>query len=195
MPKVVEPGERWGIYARTVVTSSTIDKILGRTEETSEKIAVIFVQIVENYDTIGNPVLVQRNWHRIDVRSTTIGATCGRIIEIYDTIARTVATTAVTCDPIGAAEGTAVASRVFDTIEPRQASLYDRRTVVLIMSSDFLILPLMEVSVKSGEGQQNLRTTLPEKQVYLLETQTRGKAKAEAKIGASYFLNEGLPTT
>ncbi|MFZ1672308.1 MAG: site-specific DNA-methyltransferase, partial [Nitrospira sp.] len=31
-------------------------------------------------------------------------------------------------------------------------SVYDRRVFVLILSSDFLILPRMEVSVKSGEG-------------------------------------------
>ena len=139
MPKVVELEERWGIYARTDVTSSTIDKILGRIEETSEKIAGTCVKIVENYDTIGNPVLVQRNWHRGDVRSTTIGATYGRTIEICDTIARTVATTAVTCGPIGAAEGTAAAKRGLDTTKPAEAdasagSTYIKRYREQVMS-------------------------------------------------------------
>lgn len=139
MPKVVELEERWGIYARTVVTSSTIDKILGRIEETSEKIAGTCVKIVEHYDTIGSPMLVQKNWHRVDVRSTTIGATYGRTIEICDTIARTVATTAVTCDPIGAAEGTAAAKHSLNTTEPAEAdasagSSYIKRDRKQVMS-------------------------------------------------------------
>lgn len=122
MPKVVELEERWGIYARTDVTSSTIDKILGRIEETSEKIAGTCVKIVEHYDTIGSPMLVQKNWHRVDVRSTTIGATYGRTIEICDTIDRINAMTAGTCDAIWAAEATAAASQSVNTSEPAEDS-------------------------------------------------------------------------
>jgi hypothetical protein len=33
------------------------------------------------------------------------------------------------------------------------ASVYDRRVFVLMLPSDFIILLLLEVSVKSGEGQ------------------------------------------
>ncbi len=115
MPKVVELEERWGIYARTVVTSSTIDKILGRTEETSEKIAGTCVKIVENCEATDTPELTRKNLRKIDVIYAMIGATCVRTIEICDTIVRTDAMTAVTCGAIWAAEDTAAASRGLDT--------------------------------------------------------------------------------
>jgi hypothetical protein len=79
---VVELEERWGIYARADVTSSTIDKILGRTEETSEKIAVIFVKIGKNCDTTNSPALVQENWRKIGMTCVKIVETFERIIEI-----------------------------------------------------------------------------------------------------------------
>ncbi len=42
-------------------------------------------------------------------------------------------------------------SRTHRTASSLNASGYDRRVVVLILSSDFLILPLRKVSVKSGK--------------------------------------------
>ena len=48
-------------------------------------------------------------------------------------------------------------SRTNRTASSLNVSVYDRRVFVLIMSSDFIILPLMEVSVKSGEGQASIK--------------------------------------
>jgi hypothetical protein len=36
-------------------------------------------------------------------------------------------------------------------------SVYDRRVLVLMLSSNFIILPLREVSVKLGEGHTSCR--------------------------------------
>jgi hypothetical protein len=47
-------------------------------------------------------------------------------------------------------------SRTNRTASSLNASVYDRRVFVLILSSNFIILPLMEVSVKSGEGHLTL---------------------------------------
>jgi len=44
-------------------------------------------------------------------------------------------------------------SRTRHTASSLNVSVYDRRVFVLIMSSNFIILPLREVSVKLGEGQ------------------------------------------
>ena len=44
-------------------------------------------------------------------------------------------------------------SRTKRTAASLKTAVYDRRIFVLMLSSDFLIHPLMEGSVKSGEGQ------------------------------------------
>jgi len=105
------------------VTSATIDKIFGRTEETFEKIAVICMKIGENYDRTDSPALVLKNWRRIDVTFATIGAIYGKTIEICGTIARTDATTDGTCDVMWLAEGIVVGSRGLNTTKPVEASV------------------------------------------------------------------------
>ena len=93
---------------KTDRTSGMIDKISGKTGETCEKTAGTSVKIGESYATTDSPDLARKNLRKI-------GATCGRTIEICDTIARIVATTAETCDPIWLAEGTAAVSHGLDT--------------------------------------------------------------------------------
>ena len=122
MPKVVELEESWGIYARTSVTSSTIDEISGRTEETSEKTAGTCVKISESCDTTDSPAPVRENWLRIGVTFAKIDATCGGIIEICDTIVRTVAMTAETCGTIWEVKDTEAVSHSLNTTEPVEAS-------------------------------------------------------------------------
>ena len=52
-------------------------------------------------------------------------------------------------------------SRTKRTASSLNVSVYDRRIFVLILASDFIILPLMEVSVKSGEGHQEHAFAVP----------------------------------
>ena len=99
---------------KTDRTSGTIAKISGKTGETREKTAGTSAKIGESYATTDRPAPGQKNWRRI-------GAIYGRIIEICDMIAKTVATTARTYGAIWGAEDTEAASHGLGTTKPAEA--------------------------------------------------------------------------